>query len=89
MNFNIEAGTPQEAAMNSTAPIQLLAGGYGWGKTALLCVKALGLCKDYPGCKGAILRNTRPNLELTIQAEFMNGVQQAGLKVCLLKEIES
>ena len=70
-SFNITEGSPQEKAFLSTKPIQLLAGGYGWGKTALVCVKALWLMQNYPGCRGAVLRNTLPNLEMTTQKEFM------------------
>ena len=63
--FEVDEGTPQEAAFKSRKPIQLLAGGYGWGKTALLCVKCIDLMMKYPGARGAILRNTLPNLETT------------------------
>lgn len=70
-SFEITEGSPQERAFLSTKPIQILAGGYGWGKTSLLCVKCLQIMQDYPGCRGAVLRNTLPNLELTTQKEFM------------------
>lgn len=69
--FELDEGTPQADAFFSTKPIQLLAGGYGWGKTALLCVKCIDLMQKYPGARGAILRNTLPNLETTTQKEFM------------------
>lgn len=70
-DFNIIEGSPQDIAMKSTKPIQLLAGGYGWGKTSLLCVKVLKLMQEYPNMRAAILRNTRPNLENTIKKEFL------------------
>lgn len=71
MKFTITEGSPQEKAYKSTAPIQLLAGGYGWGKTSLLCVKCIGIMLDYPGCHGAILRNTETNLFTTTYQEFL------------------
>ena len=39
--FEITEGSPQYKLFTSTAPIQLAAGGYGWGKTSLLCVKCI------------------------------------------------
>ena len=72
--FELVEGSPQAKLYFSKAPIQLAAGGYGWGKTATLCVKCIKLCQDYPGARGAILRNTLPNLETTTQKEFMRWV---------------
>lgn len=69
--FEIDEGSIQEKAWNSRKPIQILAGGYGWGKTALLCVKCIDIMLKYPGCNGAILRNTQKNLEKTTMKEFM------------------
>lgn len=78
--FNLIEGSPQFIAMNSTAPVQILAGGYGWGKTSLLCLKALQLCQDYPGCHGGIFRNTKPNLETTIKKEFFKWCPESWIK---------
>lgn len=69
--FEIDEGSIQEKAWLSRKPVQLLAGGYGWGKTALLCVKCIDIMMKYPGCSGAILRNTQKNLEKTTMKEFM------------------
>ena len=69
--FEITEGSPQYKLFTSTAPIQLAAGGYGWGKTSLLCVKCIQIMQDYPNCHGAILRNTEPNLKTTTYQEFL------------------
>ena len=71
MKFEITEGSPQYKLFTSTAPIQLAAGGYGWGKTSLLCVKCIQIMRDYPNCHGAILRNTEPNLTTTTYQEFL------------------
>lgn len=71
MKFEITEGSPQYKLFTSTAPIQLAAGGYGWGKTSLLCVKCIQIMQDYPNCHGAILRNTEPNLTTTTYQEFL------------------
>ena len=69
--FEITEGSPQEKAFLSDAPIQLYAGGYGWGKSALMVVKAIKIMLDYPGCHGAVLRNTEQNLNTTTLKEFL------------------
>jgi len=69
--FEIDEDSVQEKAFNSTANIQILAGGFGWGKTALLCVKCIKIMMDYPGCYGAIARNTQKNLEDVTYKEFL------------------
>lgn len=71
MKFEITEGSPQYKLFMSEAPIQIAAGGYGWGKTSLLCVKCIQIMQDYPNCHGAILRNTEPNLNTTTYQEFL------------------
>ena len=51
--------------------VQFIGGGFGNGKTAATCIKALKLCKDYPGCNGLIARSTYPKLNDTIRREFL------------------
>lgn len=75
--FKIIEGTPQAKLWESTAPIQLAAGGYGWGKTSLECVKAIQIMIDYPGCHGAVLRNTETNLSATTMPEFLKWCPKA------------
>jgi hypothetical protein len=55
----------------SKAKVQFIGGGFGNGKTAAACVKALKLCKDYPGGNGLIARSTYPKLNDTIRREFL------------------
>src|SRR4051812_20728704 len=56
----------------SRAKVQMIGGGFGNGKTAAACIKALQLCKDYPGSNGLIARSTYPKLNDTIRREFMD-----------------
>ena len=71
ITFEITEGSPQDKLFRSTAPIQIGAGGYGWGKTSVLCVKCIQIMRDYPNCFGAILRNTESNLGTTTYKEFL------------------
>lgn len=59
-----------ERFLASTAPIQIIGGGFGNGKTAACCIKAVKLIRDYPGCNGLIARATFPKLNDTIRKEF-------------------
>jgi len=51
--------------------VQFVGGGFGNGKTAATCIKALKLCTDYPGCNGLVARSTYPKLNDTIRREFL------------------
>lgn len=68
--YRIEEGSVHEQFLNSRAKIQIFGGGFGNGKTAAACVKAIGLIEDYPGCNGLIARATFPKLNDTIRREF-------------------
>lgn len=68
--FKIEEGSVHEKFLASTAKFQIFAGGFGNGKTATACVKAIKLITDYPGCNGLIARATFPKLNDTIRKEF-------------------
>jgi hypothetical protein len=68
--YNIINGGLHHQFLRSRKKIQVLAGGFGNGKTAAACVKAIQLCKDYPGCNGLIARETYPKLNDTIRKEF-------------------
>jgi hypothetical protein len=52
------------------APIQLMGGGYGNGKTAVVCIKAIQLALGYPGSNGLIGRATYAKLNDTIRKEL-------------------
>ena len=64
----------------SMKKVQFIGGGFGNGKTAATCVKALKLCKDYPGCNGLIARSTYPKLNDTIRREFLQWCPTSWIK---------
>lgn len=68
--YKIQEGSVHEKFLKSTAKIQIFGGGFGNGKTAAACVKAIQLLTDYPGCNGLIARATFPKLNDTIRKEF-------------------
>lgn len=64
-------GSVQYRFHSSRAKVQVFGGGFGNGKTAAACVKALGLAQDYPGSNGLIARESYPKLNDSIRKEFM------------------
>ena len=56
--YKLKEGTPQYGFATSRNKIQMMGGGFGNGKTAALCIKALGLAMDYPGSNGLLARHT-------------------------------
>src|SRR5262245_25204390 len=68
--YIIEENSVHERFLASRASIQLFGGGFGNGKTAAMCVKAIRLIDEYPGCNGLIARATYPKLHDTIRKEF-------------------
>lgn len=68
--FRIEEGSVHERFLASTAKFQIFGGGFGNGKTATACVKAIRMLSDYPGSNGLIARATFPKLNDTIRKEF-------------------
>src|SRR5580765_3325396 len=69
--YKIVEGGMHEQFHNSYAKVQLCGGGFGNGKTAATCIKALKLAKDYPGSNGLVARSTYPKLNDTIRREFL------------------
>jgi|SRR5215472_1724454 len=69
--YKIVEGGMQDRFQQSRAKVQFIGGGFGNGKTTATCIKALKLCKDYPGCNGLIARSTYPKLNDTIRKEFL------------------
>jgi len=69
--YRIVEGGMHDRFHKSHSKVQFLGGGFGNGKTAAACVKALKLCKDYPGCNGLVARSTYPKLNDTIRREFL------------------
>src|SRR6478752_4973105 len=78
--YNILRGGLHEQFLKSTKKIQVLAGGFGNGKTAAVCIKAIQLCQMYPGCNGLIARETYPKLNDTIRREFYKWVPREAVK---------
>lgn len=68
--YIIEEGSVHQQFLASRARIQLFGGGFGNGKTSAMCVKAIRLINEYPGCNGLIARATFPKLNDTIRKEF-------------------
>ncbi|HEY4383178.1 MAG TPA: hypothetical protein VGN34_01705, partial [Ktedonobacteraceae bacterium] len=69
--YKIIEGGMHDRFHKSYSKVQFLGGGFGNGKTAAACIKALRLCKDYPGCNGLVARSTYPKLNDTIRREFL------------------
>lgn len=69
--YKIVEGGMHDQFHQSVAKVQFIGGGFGNGKTAAACVKALRLAKEYPGCNGLIARSTYPKLNDTIRREFL------------------
>ena len=70
--YRLVEGGMQDRFHQSKAEVQIIGGGYGNGKTAAVCIKAIKLAKDYPGCNGLIARATYPKLNDTIRKEFLS-----------------
>lgn len=68
--FKLIKDSAQLHFLNSRNQVQLMGGGFGNGKTALLVVKVLGIAIDYPGSRGVFARSTKPKLEDTVKPEF-------------------
>lgn len=54
----------------SRKKVQIMAGGFGNGKSAAACVKAIQLAMDYPGSNGLIARESYVKLNDTVRKEF-------------------
>lgn len=70
MKYRIDEGSVHHNFMLSRASIQLFGGGFGNGKTAAMCIKAIQLALGYPGSNGLIGRSTYAKLNDTIRKEF-------------------
>ena len=79
----------QDRFRHSRSKVQLVGGGFGNGKTAGACIKALSLAKDYPGCNGLIARSTYPKLNDTIRKEFMSWCPKEWIKRSYTKDDNS
>lgn len=78
--YRLVADGMQARFHESRAKVQFIGGGFGNGKTAAVCVKALRLAKDYPGSNGLIARSTYPKLNDTIRKEFLSWCPKGWIK---------
>jgi Terminase large subunit, T4likevirus-type, N-terminal len=78
--YKLESGGMHEKFLNLRTKIQMLGGGFGNGKTAASCVKAIKLALDYPGSSGLIARETYPKLNDTIRKEFYKWIPHSIVK---------
>lgn len=79
-NYKLERGSVQDQFQNSRAKIQVFAGSYGNGKSTGMIVKALKLCKLYPGSLGLMARATYPRLNDTLRRDFFKWCPRAWVK---------
>lgn len=70
MKYKILEGGLHDKFFKCRRKIQIIGGGYGNGKTAAACIRAIELARDYPGSNGLIARSTYPKLNDTIRKEF-------------------
>jgi len=78
--YRINEGGMHEKFLASRAKVQIIGGGFGNGKTAGSCIKALQLADSYPGSNGLIARSTYPKLNDTIRKEFLSWCPKSWLK---------
>lgn len=78
--YNLVAGGMQYRFHESRSKVQFIGGGFGNGKTAAVCIKAIKLAKEYPGSNGLIARSTYPKLNDTIRKEFLSWVPSGWIK---------
>ena len=78
--YKIIEGSIHEQFQASIAKIQMFGGGFGNGKTAAGCIKALRIAKEYPGSNGLIARSTYPKLNDTIRKEFLKWCPKEWIK---------
>jgi len=70
-NYNLKEDSVQFDFQRSRKKVQIFGGGFANGKTTALVIKALQLCKFYPGCTGLLGRETYPKLNDTLRKEFL------------------
>lgn len=78
--YNVQKGGMHHKFLNSRNKVQMIGGGFGNGKTAAACVKAINLCRDYPGCNGLIAMATYAQLNDTIREEFYKWVPDSAVR---------
>lgn len=75
--YNMDEGGLSFRFNKSRAKIQMFGGGFGNGKTAALCIKAIQVAGDYPGANLLLARETYPKLNDTLRKEFYKWMPKA------------
>ena len=78
--YNLEKDGLSFRFNKSRAKIQVMGGGFGNGKTAALCIKAIQCADDYPGMNGLLARETFPKLNDTLRKEFYKWIPKATIR---------
>ena len=68
--YNMIEPSVQHSFFLCRKPIQIFGGGFGNGKSAALCIKAINVARDYPGANMLLARETYPKLNDTLRKEF-------------------
>ena len=78
--YRVKPGGMHQRALNSRKKMQIVGGGFGNGKTALVCIKAINLAKYYPGSNGIIAMASYAQLNDTIREEFYKWVPSSSVQ---------
>lgn len=78
--YIVKKGSMHERFRNGRKKIQIIGGGFGNGKTAAACVRAIELAHMYPGSNGLIAMATYAQLNDTIREEFYKWVPASSVK---------
>jgi hypothetical protein len=78
--YKIVPGGLHDRALRSRKKIQIIGGGFGNGKTACGCVKAVILAKEYPGSNGIVAMATYAQLNDTIRTEMYKWMPPSAIR---------
>lgn len=78
--YIVKKGGLHDRFRASRKKIQIIGGGFGNGKSAAACVRAIELCQQYPGCNGLIAMATYAQLNDTIREELYKWVPESAVK---------
>lgn len=92
--WNLERDSVHDRFRKMRTKIQVMAGGFGNGKSTSAVIKAIELAQCYPGSNGLIARATYPKLNDTIRKAFLHWCPSSWIKrkptqddnTCILKD---
>ncbi len=70
MSYRLREDSIHQHFMHSRQKLQFFGGGFGNGKTAVMCIKCLEVARAYPGANILMGRSTFPRLRDTLMKEF-------------------